>query len=247
MHRQRRYYRDKLHTYHEGQKVWLFTPPSGEGVRRKLHRGYTGPWTIKGRINLTTYELEPADGWTWRASLVVSCDRLKPYFTPAEQLSPYEPDPDLDPADYECRGNESLETLDRALPAPPSHRGQRGKQKVDDEDEEEEEYPGGRGGALQGPRPRRGHPPGHYKCPIIHTRDAHYFLMQEVPFCRSYSRKCTLTRNTLPFYCRVYDHQTVVAPDITFNNPIALSAEDCREYHQRKENHIKTIPETEKN
>ena len=123
VHRQRRYYRDKLHTYHEGQKVWLFTPPSGEGVNRKLHRGYTGPWTIKGRINLTTYELEPADGWTWRASLVVSCNRLKPYFTPAERLSLYELDPDLDPADYECRGNENLDTLDRALPAPPSHRG----------------------------------------------------------------------------------------------------------------------------
>ncbi len=160
VHRQRRYYRDKLHTYYEGQKVWLFTPPSGEGVSRKLHRGYTGPWTIKSRINLTTYELEPADGWTWRASLVVSCDRLKPYFTPAERLSLYEPDPDLDPADYECRGNENLETLDRALPAPPSHRGRRGRQRAEEEDEEEEEQPSGRGGALQGPRPRRGHPPG---------------------------------------------------------------------------------------
>ncbi len=87
VHHKWRYYRDKLHTYHKGQKVWLFTPPSGEGVSRKLYRGYTGPWTIKGRINLTTYELEPAEGWTWRASLVVSCDRLKPYFTPAERLS----------------------------------------------------------------------------------------------------------------------------------------------------------------
>ena len=87
----------------------------------------------------------------------------------------------------------------------------------------------------------------HYKRPIIHTRDAHYFLMQEVPFRRSYARKCTLTRNTLPFYCGVYDHQTVVAPDITLNNPITISAEDCREYHERKEyRHIKTIPETDK-
>ena len=147
VHRQRQYYRDKLYTYHEGQKVWLFTPP--EGVSRKLHRGYTGPWTIKGRINLTTYKLEPADGWTWRASLVVSCDRLKQYFTPAKRLSLYEPNPDLDPADYECRGNESLETLDQALPAPPSHRGRRGQQRVDDEDEEEEP-PGRRGGTPPG-------------------------------------------------------------------------------------------------
>ncbi len=86
----------------------------------------------------------------------------------------------------------------------------------------------------------------HYKRPIIHTRDSHYFLMQEVPFRRSYARKCILTRNTLPFYCGVYDHQTVVAPDITRNNPIAISAEDCREYNQRKEYHIKTIQETDK-
>ena len=42
----------------------------------------------------------------------------------------------------------------------------------------------------------------HYKCPVIHTRDANYFLMQEVPFRRLYARKCTLTRNTLPFYCK---------------------------------------------
>ncbi len=96
------------------------------------------------------------------ASLIGS--QLRPaqtvFHTPAERLSLYEPDPDLDPADYECRGNESLETLDRVLPAPPSHRGRRGKNKVVDDEEEEEEYPGGRGGALQGPRPRRGHPPG---------------------------------------------------------------------------------------
>ena len=53
-----------------------------------------------------------ADGWTWGVSLVVSCDLLKPYFTPAERLSLYEPDPDLDPAEYKCRGNQHLETLD---------------------------------------------------------------------------------------------------------------------------------------
>ena len=70
--------------------------------------------------------------------------------------------------------------------------------------------------------------------------------MQEVPFRRSYARKCMLICNTLPFYCGVIDHQTMVAPDITLNIPIAIAAEDCREYHQRKENHVKTVPETDK-
>ncbi len=70
--------------------------------------------------------------------------------------------------------------------------------------------------------------------------------MQEVPFGRSYTHKCTLMYNTLPFYCGVYDHQMVVAPDITLNNPVAIAAKDCREYHQRKEYHIETIPETDK-
>ncbi len=70
--------------------------------------------------------------------------------------------------------------------------------------------------------------------------------MQKVPFRRSYARKCTLTRKTLPFYCGVYDHQTVIAPDIKLNNPVAITAEDCREYHQQKEYHIKTIPKTDK-
>ncbi len=160
VHHQRRYYRDMLQTNHDRQKVWLFTPPSGKVVSRKLHRGYTGPWTIKGRINLTTYELEPADGWTWQAFLVVSCDRLKPYFTPAERLSLYEPEPDLDPADYKCRGNEHLETLDRALPAPPSHIGHQQKKKGEEDDDDEEDDPGGRRIILKGPWPWRGHRSG---------------------------------------------------------------------------------------
>ena len=55
-----------------------------------------------------------------------------------------------------------------------------------------------------------------------------------------------LTHNTLLFYCGVYDHQTVVAPDITLNNPVAITAENCREYHHWKEYHVKTVPETDK-
>ena len=105
-----------------------------------------------------------------------------------------------------------------------------------------------------------------------------------------------LTRSTLclPLNCGAYDHQTVVAPDITLNNPVAIAAKDCRhtwasnghfwtlmvggkakkcvcyyirfdrmhggipppspplpmcdcrEYHQRKEYHIKTMAKTDK-
>lgn len=69
---------------------------------------------------------------------MVSCDRLKPYFTPEERLSLYEPNPDLEPADYECRGNKHLETLDRALPSPPSHRGCGSDRRGEDEDEEDD-------------------------------------------------------------------------------------------------------------
>ncbi len=38
----------------------------------------------------------------------------------------------------------------------------------------------------------------------------------------------------------------MVAPDITLNNSVAIAAEYYGEYHQRKEYHIKTIPETDK-
>ena len=111
---------------------------------------------------------------------MVSCDRLKPYFTPAERLSLYEPDPNLDPEDYECRGNKHLETLDRALPSPPSHRGRGGHQGGDDEEEDEEnDYTLHR--TLQGPRARRGHRPGTRGRPAGAPRPAQGGRMSQLP------------------------------------------------------------------
>ena len=159
--RQRRYYRKSLHEFQEGQKVWLYTPASGAGVYRKFHRGWTGPWTIARRLNLTMYELEPAEGWAWRASLAVSMDRLKPYFTPKEPLERYEPNPADDPGEYEQRGNEHLEQLERPLPKGPAARDPQQSEDSDDDDEE----PAKR--RRLGPRPPRPGPAEGRPAPVM--------------------------------------------------------------------------------
>ena len=61
-----------------GAKSLALYPTLWRRDNRKLHRGYTGPWTIKGRINVTTYELEPADGGTWRASVATGSNCISP-------------------------------------------------------------------------------------------------------------------------------------------------------------------------
>ena len=84
--RQSRQYHDKLVQYQEGDKVWLYTPPSAKDIREKGSKfasGWSGPWVIKRKINSVVYEIEPTERWPNRAHPVVSIDRLKPYYSPS--------------------------------------------------------------------------------------------------------------------------------------------------------------------
>ncbi len=74
IHRQQKYYRKSLHEFQPGDLVWLFTPPTGAGVSRKFHRGWTGPWTVQDRPTHTTYRIQGTAASGRERDVVVSCD-----------------------------------------------------------------------------------------------------------------------------------------------------------------------------
>ena len=122
--RQRQAYHGQAKTFEVGTQVLLFCPPVKPGTSRKFASHWTGPWTIKRRLNDTMYELEPRMTWEFRPkSLAVAVDRLKLYHpeegdvetppNPGHQLKmegdefaegPFEPKRDDDDSDDEGGG-----------------------------------------------------------------------------------------------------------------------------------------------
>ena len=117
--RQRKaYYQQKPDPFLPGDKVWLFTPTNKPGQRRKFNLYWTGPWTVKRRRNELCYELFPNPTWMYfDRPVVVSIDRLKPYFEAEGVEQPPGPDDNV-----QMPGDEFAE----AIP----------NQELDDEEEE---------------------------------------------------------------------------------------------------------------
>ncbi len=95
----------------------LYTPPTGVGVNMKFHRGWTGPWTVLDRPTHTTYQIRGTTAADRERTMVVSCDRIKQYYTPKERLERFLPD---DGMLLDQRGNEELEEVDFSIPLPPT-------------------------------------------------------------------------------------------------------------------------------
>ncbi len=140
IHRQQRYYRKSLHEFQQGDLVWLYTPPTGVGVNRKFHRGWTGPWTVLDRPTHTTYRIGGNTAAGKERTMVVSCDRIKQYYTPKERLERFLPDEDML---LDQRGNEELGEVDFSLPLPPTRRKASGQLMEEYDSEEEERAPRG--------------------------------------------------------------------------------------------------------
>ena len=84
----------------------------------------------------------------------------------------------------------------------------------------------------------------HFHRPIVRTRrKVAYHLVQEVMYRRVHAKHCQITRSSLPVFCGNYDHQTIVAPDISINQPMAIPGEDCLDLHGRREYQVNTYPE----
>ena len=134
IHRQQKYYRKSLHDFGQGDLVWLYTPPTGAGVNRKFHRGWTGPWTVLNRPTHTTYQIRGTTASGKDKEVVVSCDRIKQYYTPKERTERFLPE---EKEEENSRGNEALEEIDFSLPLPPVRRKATGAllDEIDSEDE----------------------------------------------------------------------------------------------------------------
>ncbi len=140
IHRQQKYYRKSLHEFQPGDLVWLFTPPTGAGVNRKFHRGWTGPWTVHDRPTHTTYRIQGTAASGRERDVVVSCDRMKPYYTPKDRLEKFIPEED---ENYSQRGNEKLDEIDFQLSLPPARRKATEALPGDYDSEEEDRMPRG--------------------------------------------------------------------------------------------------------
>ncbi len=140
IHRQQKYYRKSLHEFQPGDLAWLFTLPTGAGVSRKFHRGWTGPWTVLDRPTHTTYRIQGTSASGRERELVVSCDQMKPYYTPKERLEKFLPEEE---ENYSQRGNEKLDEIDFQLPGPTDRRKAAGALPGDYDSEEEDRVPRG--------------------------------------------------------------------------------------------------------
>lgn len=64
--RQRRtYYKERPTPFLPRQQVWLFTPVNVRGQRTKFNTYWTGPWTIKRKVDDLCYELLPDTRWAF--------------------------------------------------------------------------------------------------------------------------------------------------------------------------------------
>ena len=129
--RQRRYYTDNLLQFTEGSLVWLYTPPSGEGVSRKLHLGWTGPWEVIQQVTPTSYRVRSPDSWKKKREVVVGINRMKKFYLPQQRLAQYEAS-DVPQEELERRGDEQCEDLD----LPPLPRRRKGAEEEDSDDDD---------------------------------------------------------------------------------------------------------------
>ena len=138
--RQRRQYVAEQKWFAVGTKVWLYTPKSKPGIPRKFTNPWTGPWVVCATpaSSQVMVRITPDPSWSeqsHRKQVVVSMDRLKPYWS--DKIKPPDPEDDLD-----MEGDEFAEVINL------------GKQDLpqDDSDSSEDEVYGN--GAGPGPAPR---------------------------------------------------------------------------------------------
>ena len=128
--RQRRAYCQARKTYQVGEKVWLFSPKKKVGESSKWKIRWTGPWTIRSKLNDLTYELAPHPSWPRQRYEKVGIDRLQSYRAAEEDQddigSPPAADDNLD-----MLGDELAEDIPGT-----------GKEEDDDDDDEEYMFPG---------------------------------------------------------------------------------------------------------
>ena len=80
----RKYYTkdSDVHFLDEGQKVWLYTPRLKKGESRKLHSMWSGPWIVSHKTSEVLRRIQTVGEWnSKKLDVVVSIDRLKPYFS----------------------------------------------------------------------------------------------------------------------------------------------------------------------
>ena len=109
--RQRRaYYKDRPTPFIPGQQVWLFTPVNVRGQRTKFNTYWTGPWTIKRKVNDLCYEILPDTRWTfYKNAVVVSIDRLKKWYP--EECAETFTQPPQPGMDLQLKGDEFAENV----------------------------------------------------------------------------------------------------------------------------------------
>ncbi len=106
--RQRRaYYKSRI-SYTPGDKVWLFTPRVKPGESTKWRQRWSGPWTVRRKINDVMYQLTPDPRWDRVGTEVVSIDRMKKFF---DDEDPRGAPPDRD-ADLTMTGDEFAQNMD---------------------------------------------------------------------------------------------------------------------------------------
>ena len=77
--RQRRAYCQARKVYKVGDRVWLFSPKRKIGQSSKFKISWTGPWSIRSKINDLTYELAPHPSWPRQRYEKVGIDRIQEY------------------------------------------------------------------------------------------------------------------------------------------------------------------------
>ena len=117
--RSRRYhYNQPQYTFRIGQKVWLLTPIITPGKRKSFKSPWSGPWTIKTKVNEVVYEISPHPSWSHRKTQVVTVDRLKAYQCPHDEADADSDESDTHPPgindDLSFPGDEFLENIPTA-------------------------------------------------------------------------------------------------------------------------------------
>jgi transposase InsO family protein len=110
--RQKQAYCQQKKMFEVGVRVWLFAPPL-PGLSKKLSTYWTGPWTVKTKINEVMVTLLPSPEWTYVHQPTVAIDRLKLYYGP--QQCPPEHGADMD-----MEGDEFAEMIIPPAPLRPT-------------------------------------------------------------------------------------------------------------------------------
>ena len=106
----------------------MFTPQYRRGERRKFQVRWTGPWTVRSKLNDVTYVIRPDPSWLRKKEEIVSVDRLKRYYDAEDDLHV----PPRADADLTLDGDEHAEDLssdsddDLGSDNPPDPRPRRG-------------------------------------------------------------------------------------------------------------------------